>query len=595
VVCPNCNTESGPSLFCYVCDAYLPSTQIIHCRNCGKRTEGAFCIWCGTPTPTRSDGVKASIPSRLGAFLLDGLVFLTLLLFICVIGIIVGVSVNRFYHDYGLEAFLIVFFGAGFGYLVFSLWFLARGQTPGKWLVDIRAADKRDGSKPGLVRMLLRETLGKWVSGCFFGLGWFWAIWDRDAQAWHDKIVRTVVLHRRTQTTKYPFLLVLVSAPVLSVGFIWAVVVHSRPPNVQSIGTEQPLSGDFVEETALSSLFGNYDSVEKSSSVTVIGRLDSLSHAGKLTLILDSPFSQRGAEKHLLVTSTTVEGEDCHACGARIGTYLFANRAGRWVPEIADTEVDQFGTFGHAFGIPDRDHPNGADGRAQAVKLGPDLYGFSLTGNDGAQGVRFTSELFIVPVENHYQPVLSLSLEQGNADYCGPGAVIPTPCYGYKSTVRLLNSAHAGYFDIEVDQAGTEYSDQGIIPANHKSVYFFSGDKYVVAPPSGSEAVPDGRTYSVALVLASKIPSHAQLFMQGIVGMSGYIEGEGAVAIMMADENDPSKAATCLLSSDEASGVADSYHVGDRIRVLGEYTETVRGIPLFRNCRVSSPTSHVVR
>jgi hypothetical protein len=96
-------------------------------------------------------------------------------------------------------------------------------------------------------------------------------------------------------------------------------------------------------------------------------------------------------------------------------------------------------------------------------------------------------------------------------------------------------------------------------------------------------------------VLASKIPPHAQLFMQGIVGMSGYIEGEGAVAIMMADENDPSKAATCLLSSDEASGVADSYHVGDRIRVLGEYTETVRGIPLFRNCRVSSPTSHVVR
>lgn len=479
MVCPNCNTESGPSLFCYICDAYLPSTQIIRCPKCAKRTEGAFCVWCGTPTPAKSDGVKASIPSRFGAFLLDGFVFLTLLLVIGVIAYVAGVHVGSSYEDYDPETLLIVLCAGAFAYFLFLFWFLARGQTPGKWLVDIRAADKRDGSIPGLGRMLLRETLGKWLSGCFFGLGWFWAIWDREAQAWHDKIAGTVVLYRRTQTSKYLFLLLLVSAPALSVGFIWAVVVHSRPPNVQSITTGQALSGDFIEETALSSLFGNYDSVEKSSSVTVIGRLDSLSHAGKLTLILDSPFSQGGVQKHLLVASTTVEGEDCHACGARIGTYLFANRAGRWVPEIADTEVDQFGTFGHAFGIPDRDHPNGTDGRAQAVKLGPDLYGFSLTGNDGAQGVRFTSELFVAPVENHYQPVLSLSLEQGNADYCGPGAVISTPCYGYKSTVRFLNSVHDGFFDVEVDRVGTAYSDQGIIPANRRSLYFFSGEKYL--------------------------------------------------------------------------------------------------------------------
>lgn len=48
--------------------------------------------------------------------------------------------------------------------------------------------------------MLLRETLGKFVSSLFLGLGMFWAIWDKDRQTWHDKIAGTVVI-RRAPTT----------------------------------------------------------------------------------------------------------------------------------------------------------------------------------------------------------------------------------------------------------------------------------------------------------------------------------------------------------------------------------------------------------
>jgi uncharacterized RDD family membrane protein YckC len=44
--------------------------------------------------------------------------------------------------------------------------------------------------------MLLREIVGKWVSGLLIGLGYFWAIWDKDGQAWHDKIAGTVVIKR---------------------------------------------------------------------------------------------------------------------------------------------------------------------------------------------------------------------------------------------------------------------------------------------------------------------------------------------------------------------------------------------------------------
>jgi uncharacterized RDD family membrane protein YckC len=74
-------------------------------------------------------------------------------------------------------------------------WFylLARGLTPGKAVFGLRVR-KTSGESPGLVTMLLREWVGKFVSGLFFSLGFLWAIFDRDRQAWHDKIAGTVVV-----------------------------------------------------------------------------------------------------------------------------------------------------------------------------------------------------------------------------------------------------------------------------------------------------------------------------------------------------------------------------------------------------------------
>ena len=94
----------------------------------------------------------------------------------------------------GMLAGFGTFVLAAIGYIVFLLLFLAKGKTPGKAIMGIRVTDKRNGSLPGIGRMLLRETLGKIVSGFLFGLGYLWAIFDRDAQAWHDKIAGTVVL-----------------------------------------------------------------------------------------------------------------------------------------------------------------------------------------------------------------------------------------------------------------------------------------------------------------------------------------------------------------------------------------------------------------
>jgi hypothetical protein len=43
---------------------------------------------------------------------------------------------------------------------------------------------------------MAHRELGKLLSGLVFGLGFAWALWDKDGQTWHDKIAGTVVVQR---------------------------------------------------------------------------------------------------------------------------------------------------------------------------------------------------------------------------------------------------------------------------------------------------------------------------------------------------------------------------------------------------------------
>jgi uncharacterized RDD family membrane protein YckC len=143
--------------------------------------------------------LKAGIARRFAAQISDAIaawgVFFVIFLLSAAAGSAVG-SGSASQQDQGIGAFFGTFILAFMGYIVFALWFLAQGKTPGKWFVGIRVVDKMDGQNPGLGRMLVREIIGKIVSGFFFGLGYFWAIWDLENQAWHDKIAGTLVVRQ---------------------------------------------------------------------------------------------------------------------------------------------------------------------------------------------------------------------------------------------------------------------------------------------------------------------------------------------------------------------------------------------------------------
>ena len=90
-------------------------------------------------------------------------------------------------------------------YVIWWLFSLRRGQTPGKQLVGIRVI-KSNGEISGWGYTFLRELVikglvGGFLSGMTAGIYWvvdhLWPLFDSDRQALHDKMVDTLVVQDR--------------------------------------------------------------------------------------------------------------------------------------------------------------------------------------------------------------------------------------------------------------------------------------------------------------------------------------------------------------------------------------------------------------
>ncbi|WP_433971949.1 RDD family protein [Tunturiibacter lichenicola] len=239
--CTNCNTESGPTLFCHVCDRYLP---------------------------TPLTGLKAGLVRRVVAVIVDQVLALTILI----------LSIRWLISTTGAVSGpqLVIVLVSCFALVAYSIAFcssLSQGATPGKWILGIRAIDKRNGEAPGLGRMLVREIIGKFVSGLFFGLGFFWAIWDRDSQAWHDKLAGTVVVRRDTvsstdqQSTMWPaaaciaFLAVFVLQVVSIVDPAWSETTKKQGyPQIAEPNQSEFRSPNLAAQPSANTISDNADS-----------------------------------------------------------------------------------------------------------------------------------------------------------------------------------------------------------------------------------------------------------------------------------------------------------------------------------------------
>ena len=149
---------------------------------------------------TGRDGVEihparlASVPRRLGAILVDGLLPMVVYLPLAVVLLPISTMEpsSGALTAVGLTA--VVVYTALMGYMAYALVQLGQGRSPGKKLLGLRVVYLETGRPAGFWRMVLRDVIGKWVSAVVLYLGFFWAIWDEKHQGWHDKIAGTVVV-----------------------------------------------------------------------------------------------------------------------------------------------------------------------------------------------------------------------------------------------------------------------------------------------------------------------------------------------------------------------------------------------------------------
>jgi uncharacterized RDD family membrane protein YckC len=76
--------------------------------------------------------------------------------------------------------------------LIVFLWVNFMG-TPGKLLLNCQVVDATSGRHVSYRQAIIR-ALGYYVSALPFFLGFFWIIWDKRKQGFHDKLANTVVI-----------------------------------------------------------------------------------------------------------------------------------------------------------------------------------------------------------------------------------------------------------------------------------------------------------------------------------------------------------------------------------------------------------------
>ena len=91
-----------------------------------------------------------------------------------------------------LVVMMLALFLLQFGY--FGYFWSTSGQTPGMRLTNVKVVDQATGQPISFVVGALRGSLGYYISGALFGLGYIWAIFDENNEAWHDKLFRTWVV-----------------------------------------------------------------------------------------------------------------------------------------------------------------------------------------------------------------------------------------------------------------------------------------------------------------------------------------------------------------------------------------------------------------
>ena len=140
---------------------------------------------------------KGGFWKRLGAFIIDNIILYILAFILTMVGVIalgLGSSGLEALEEEGLYSLMIplYIFNAIITIVYYTYFHGSTGQTPGKMVCKLKVV-RVSGEPLGYSKAFLR-WVGYIVSSFVFCLGFLWVAWDKNKQAWHDKIAGTYVI-----------------------------------------------------------------------------------------------------------------------------------------------------------------------------------------------------------------------------------------------------------------------------------------------------------------------------------------------------------------------------------------------------------------
>ncbi|MFN2107660.1 MAG: RDD family protein [Candidatus Promineifilaceae bacterium] len=142
---------------------------------------------------------NARFGTRLIAWLIDmaALAILSFVLTLLFAGVVtIGESTDSTILGFltSASAFLLAAINLVLQFLYFGWLWSRNGQSFGMIAMKIRVNRPDGHTLASFWRAGLRGSVGYWISGLIFGIGYLWALIDANNQAWHDKIFDTRVV-----------------------------------------------------------------------------------------------------------------------------------------------------------------------------------------------------------------------------------------------------------------------------------------------------------------------------------------------------------------------------------------------------------------
>ena len=174
----------------------------------------------------------ASLGQRFQAYFADiVVVYLVVFLVYFASGVLKVFGKNPFLSEDASEVY-VVYFIVLFSYMTIAL--TLYHTTIGKYALGLEVASaKTVGAYPSFWRVLLRETVGRFLSSLFFGIGYWRVNGNSKKQAWSDEVAGTVVKVRDVnRTLRRAFIAFVMVGFLVDVGLIlYGVQVEEHQKN----------------------------------------------------------------------------------------------------------------------------------------------------------------------------------------------------------------------------------------------------------------------------------------------------------------------------------------------------------------------------